>query len=311
MSINFVAIDFETANRNRASACSVGLVKVKNGVIVDTFYSLINPEEEFDSFNTSIHGITKEMVLNKPTYKDLVYDLLSFIDSFPLVAHYSPFDMGVIRDSNERYEILDFNATFFDSYFLSKQLIESISYRLRDLSTLLHINLNHHNALSDSEACAKIVLYLCEKYDVTDIIELNKLGKYFKLGVIDGYIGSGFKKKRGSRKINTYDIQSMIASIDRASLDNNHPFYDKKACFTGKLLSMPRKNAMEIFASYGGIPERGVTQLTNFLVMGEQDLNKVSSPDGKSSKVIKAEKFLKNGQKIELIGEQQFLQMLE
>lgn len=310
MSVDFVAIDFETANRNRASACSVGMIKVKNGYIVDSFYSLINPEEEFDSFNTSIHGITEAMIENKPTYKDLVYEILDFIDSLPLVAHYSPFDMGVIRDSNERYNIINFKATYFDSYFLSKQLIETISYRLVDLSKLLSIDLKHHNAASDAEACAKIVLYLCEKNSVSDILELNRLGRYYKLGIIDGYLGSGFKKKK---KYNgrSYDIKSILSSIDRANLDTEHPFYDKKACFTGKLLSMPRKNAMEIFASYGGIPEKGVTRLTNFLVMGEQDLNRVASPDGKSSKIIKAEKLLQTGQQIELIGEQQFLQMFE
>jgi len=123
-------------------------------------------------------------------------------------------------------------------------------------------------------------------------------------------LGSGFNKKK---KYNgrSYDISSILSSIDRTNLDTEHPFYDKKACFTGKLLSMPRKNAMEIFASYGGIPEKGVTRLTNFLVMGEQDLNRVASPDGKSSKIIKAEKLLQTGQQIELIGEQQFLQMFE
>ncbi|MGI6155046.1 MAG: exonuclease domain-containing protein [Enterococcus lemanii] len=311
MSINFVAIDFETANQSRASACSVGMIKVLNGEIVDSYYSLINPETEFDPYNTYIHGITSEMVENQPTYANISNQILDFSESLPLVAHYAPFDMGVIRDSNDRYEITDFKVNYFDSYYLSRQLIQSLSYRLNDLSSLLKFDLDHHNALSDAEACAKIILYLCETHSANNIDELNKLGRYFKLGVVDGSLGSGFRRKKDSKKnAKGYDINALLDSIDKDNLDKAHPFYETRACFTGKLQSMTRINAMEVFASYGGIPEKSVTKSTNYLVMGEQDLNVIRSDDGKSSKVKRAEKLLSEGQDVQLIGEQQFLQML-
>ena len=305
MSINFVAIDFETANQSRASACSIGMIKVLDGEIVDSFYSLINPETEFDPYNTYIHGITSDMVENQPIYSEISEQILNFSDSLPFVAHYAPFDMGVIRDSNDRYGINAFKINYFDSYYLSRQLIQSLSYRLNHIAAELNIKLDHHNALSDAEACAKIVLHLCESNSVSSIDELNQLGRYFRYGIVDGAIGSGFRRKKGKG----YDIDELLASIDKENLDKTHPFYEKKACFTGKLQSMPRIDAMSIFASYGGIPEKGVNKATNYLVMGEQDLN-IKSNDGKSAKIKKAEKLLIEGQDIQLIGEQQFLQML-
>lgn len=311
MSINFIAIDFETANQARASACSIGMIKVLDGQIVDSYYSLINPETEFDPYNIFIHGITPAMVENQPIYSEISEQILNFSDSLPFVAHYAPFDMGVIRDSNDRYGINDFKINYFDSYYLSIQLIQSLSYRLNDISTELNIKLVHHNALSDAEACAKIVLHLCESNSVSTIDELNQLGRYFRYGVVDGAIGSGFRRKKDSKYTSKgYDINALLASIDKEDLDKSHPFYEKKACFTGKLQSMPRIDAMEIYASYGGIPEKGVTKATNYLVMGEQDLNVIKSNDGKSAKIKKAEKLLFDGQDIQLIGEQQFLQML-
>lgn len=306
MSINFVAIDFETANQSRASACSIGMIKVLDGEIVDSFYSLINPETEFDPYNTYIHVITSDMVENQPIYSEISEQILNFSDSLPFVAHYAPFDMGVIRDSNDRYGINAFKINYFDSYYLSRQLIQSLSYRLNHIAAELNIKLDHHNALSDAEACAKIVLHLCESNSVSSIDELNQLGRYFRYGIVDGAIGSGFRRKKGKG----YDIDELLASIDKENLDKTHPFYEKKACFTGKLQSMPRIDAMSIFASYGGIPEKGVNKATNYLVMGEQDLNIIKSNDGKSAKIKKAEKLLIEGQDIQLIGEQQFLQML-
>lgn len=68
---NFTALDFETANASRSSVCSIGLAKVKNGEIIDTYYSLVNPGERFDSRNIAVHGIRPEDVRNAPSFADI------------------------------------------------------------------------------------------------------------------------------------------------------------------------------------------------------------------------------------------------
>lgn len=311
MAVDFVAIDFETSNFKRASACSVGAVKVKNGKIVDTYYSLINPEDHFDSYNIFIHGITPEMVKDAPTYPEVIKKISDFKEDLPLVAHYAPFDMGVIKDSNKKYSISNFDTTYFDSYYLSKQYLTCLNYKLDSLAKMINFKFEHHNALEDSKACVALINYLCQDNSFSSIEELINNARYYRFGEVHGIEGIGFNRKstKSSSHTYSYDIGEMVSSVDRTSLDENHPFFEKFACFTGKLESMPRKNAMELFAKCGGFPEKGVNKKTNFLIVGDQDLKKVGE-GGKSSKIIKAEKLLVEGQDIQLLGEEEFIQMI-
>ncbi|AGY81099.1 exonuclease domain-containing protein [Carnobacterium inhibens] len=308
MSLDFVAIDFETANQYRASACSVGLVKFIDGKVVDTFYSLINPESEFDFYNMQLHGITPEMVEYSPNYLQISHIIKEFKKELPLVAHYAPFDMGVIKDSNERYNITDFNANYFDSYYLSRRFITSISYKLNHLAELLEIKFSHHNALEDAKACGELIIHIAKQNSFLTVEAILEYASYTKFGIIDGFTGSGFRKK-SSKRDKSYSIQDIIDSIDSSTIQENHIFFNRHACFTGKLNSMERKEAMKLFATCGGIPEKGVTLKTNLLIMGDQNLTVVGD-SGKSSKIKKAEKLLAEGKDIQLLGENEFLRML-
>lgn len=88
--MEYVAIDFQTANRWHKSACSVALVTVKDGKIIDTFYSLIRPGIlHFDKENTALHGITKEMVKDAPYFDELWPLIKEKINGKTLVAHYA------------------------------------------------------------------------------------------------------------------------------------------------------------------------------------------------------------------------------
>lgn len=93
---DFVAIDFETANQNRSSVCSVGLVFVQDGRIIERFYSLIYPRPSFFvRWTTEIHGLTMEDVKEAPLFPEVWSQVSSKIKGLPLVAHNSPFDEGL------------------------------------------------------------------------------------------------------------------------------------------------------------------------------------------------------------------------
>lgn len=87
--LDYTALDFETANSYRGSPCSVGLVRVRNGQVVDACHWLIRPPEGadgFDAWNTAIHGITAEMVVDAPPWKDVLPHILSFIGGDVVVS---------------------------------------------------------------------------------------------------------------------------------------------------------------------------------------------------------------------------------
>jgi DNA polymerase-3 subunit epsilon len=104
--MNFITIDFETANDKRYSACSLGMVIIENSQIIETKYWLIRPPEMyFDPFNVSLHGITEKDVYDKPEFNELWYTIKDYFENKIVFAHNANFDIYVLRDLLDYYEI--------------------------------------------------------------------------------------------------------------------------------------------------------------------------------------------------------------
>ena len=201
--MNFVAIDFETANSNRSSACEIGLTVVENGIIKEAFSYLIKPEPNyFHSINTSIHGINARMVANEPSF-DLVWEQLQpLFENNNLIAHNAGFDFSVLRYSLDHFGITYPNLRYSCSYQISKRVWRHLpSYRLNSLCEHLDVPLNHHRAESDAIACAKIALKAFEQHEVSTFEELEeafnlKIGKLYP----GGYKPASSKRSYYKRK---------------------------------------------------------------------------------------------------------------
>ena len=104
--INFAAIDFETANENACSICSVGVVVVRNGEVADSFYSLVRPEPEYYTwFCQRVHGITEADTENAPIFPSVWDKISPMIEGLPLVAHNSRFDEGCLKAAFKVYRM--------------------------------------------------------------------------------------------------------------------------------------------------------------------------------------------------------------
>lgn len=164
MSLDFTAIDFETANDYRGSPCSVGLVKVRSGVVVDQAHWLIRPpakHDYFNRFNTLLHGISAETVRNSPRWHEVLPRLLSFTDGDPLVAHNAGFDLGVIRYACIADEIHWPTFDFLCTLVLSRRAFKLPSYRLPFVTAEAGAVLeHHHDAHDDALAAAQIAIAL-------------------------------------------------------------------------------------------------------------------------------------------------------
>lgn len=158
--MNFVAIDFETANPKHNSACAIGITPVKNGIVGDTFYSLIRPPElKFSRWNTRVHGISEGDVVDSPSLRDLWIKISPLIKNQLIVAHNASFDMSVLRHSLHAVGVTVPRFRYLCSLKLSRQLWpELASHSLGFLSTTHAIPLDHHNAGSDAHAAAQLVL---------------------------------------------------------------------------------------------------------------------------------------------------------
>lgn len=161
---NFVAIDVETANGEPTSICSVGAVKVLDGHIADTFYRLVRPYPNFyfRHFTNSIHGISRRDTDSEPTFDAIFPELSRFIGDLPLVAHNAMFDSRCLRKTAAYYGLPFPDVPWCCTLRKARTTIPRAlvgSYSLPYLADFLGIPFdNHHNALSDAEACAKIAM---------------------------------------------------------------------------------------------------------------------------------------------------------
>lgn len=179
MPLDFTAIDFETANSSSASACSVGLVKVRAGRVVDSASWLIHPPIGYDLFtewNTRIHGIMAMDVADAPLWSEQLGDLVAFVDGDVLVAHNAGFDMGVISGACAASFVETPGFDYACSLQIARKTYHLDSYRLPVAAMAAGFeDFDHHNALADAEACAAIIVHAAARHDAADIRELVSL----------------------------------------------------------------------------------------------------------------------------------------
>ncbi len=289
--MNFTAIDFETANRKRSSACSIGMAKVRNGEIVDTYYHLLYPfPEEFEFINISTHGITPESVRDAPSLLDSWSQIMGFIDGDVLVGHNVSFEQSVINQymtqQNQEVPELDYLCTL---YMSRVNYPKRLGYKLDDIcKDLLGKKVNHHHALEDAMACAELAVHHISKYREQDVRELIKV--LYETPIRNK---PEWKKLTGIKP-------------SKEELDPNHPYYDKKFVITGILDSMSREQAVLYIVDCGGVYQDKITKSTDFLVMGNQDYQ-INMYGGKSGKTKKVEEYNAAGCNIKIISEQEFM----
>lgn len=156
---NFAAIDFETANEQRSSVCSVGVVIVRDWEIVDHYYSLIRPEPEYYTYwNTRVHGLTMADTERAPIFPTVWQEIAPRIEGLPLVAHNCRFDEGCLKAAFRTYSMDYPDYDFYCTLQASRRVIKGLpNYQLQTVAAHCGYELEkHHHALADAEACAWI-----------------------------------------------------------------------------------------------------------------------------------------------------------
>lgn len=156
---DFAAIDFETANSERSSVCSVGVVIVRNNEIVDSFYSLINPEPNYYNYwCTKVHGLTNRDTDNAPVFPEVWKQIAPLVEGLPLVAHNSPFDESCLKAVFRVYQMDYPDYKFYDTLSTARRTMKGLeNHQLHTVAAVCGYQLdNHHHALADAEACAWI-----------------------------------------------------------------------------------------------------------------------------------------------------------
>lgn len=177
MTDRFVVFDTETPNWRNDRMSAIGITVVEHGEIIEEFYTLVNPETEFDPFNIRLTGIIPEAVQDQPTFPQLWERIRPIFESGMLVAHNAPFDMGVLAKCLDAYGIHWRPwARYVCTVRFARQALPGMpNYKLNTLCSQLHIDLNHHNAASDSHAAAELLIKCMQEGDITQCIRTARL----------------------------------------------------------------------------------------------------------------------------------------
>lgn len=290
----YIAVDTETTGLDfdLCDIIEIGAIKVVDGEKTESFNSLIDIGYQLDSFITELTGITDEMLQSAPPLSEVIESFEAFIDDGILLAHNASFDMNFLYDAFERVLGKPLRNDYIDTLRVARRAFPDMQHRrLPDLCECMSIlNEKEHRALSDTAATVDCYTQMRE-------IVLAAYGS--EEAYARSFSGSGSGKALRAKDI--------VASYDE--INESSPLYGMRCVFTGTMTSMVRRDAMQVLANIGGIPQDGVRKDTDYLVIGNegfQDALKTTS-----GKIDKAKKNQLKGLPIQIISENAFMAMLD
>jgi DNA polymerase III subunit epsilon len=304
--MDFVAIDFETANPKRCSACALGIAVVAAGHVVERRSWLIRPPDlDFSHFNIAIHGIRPEDVEDKPRFSELWPTVAAYLADCIVVAHNAAFDLSVLANTLDTYGVDCPDLEYTCTRDIAKVVWPKLpTYNLKYVATFLGIEFQHHDAMEDAVACAEIGIRACMVSGVRSMPELDEFISSHATSATDtGEARTERSKVRRTAQVRARDICPSSNSGPRP------PFVGRTFVFTGALCSMDRREAMQVVADAGGTCSDSINKRTNALVVGGL-YSQTFGSGYQTGKLKKASSLIKSGADLEIITEDDFLKML-
>ncbi len=171
-----LAIDFETANEERGSACSIGLAWVEDGEITRVEERLIRPKTmRFSGMNIAIHGIRPEHVEDAAEFPEVMDEFADDFQTFPLLAHNAAFDFSVWRGALDQYRMAYPSLTYFCSLKMVQKVWPALpSHKLNVVADFLQLRFRHHNAADDAALCAAAALGVAKSLKVRQLEDIAR-----------------------------------------------------------------------------------------------------------------------------------------
>lgn len=304
--MNFVAIDFETANEKRSSPCSLGITVIQNNQIVEEKYWLIRPmENRFAPINIMIHGIRPSDVEDAPEFDVLWPEIKPYLTNQLVVAHNASFDISVLRNTLDFYGIDYPEFHYCCTMNMTKHFYSFLeNAKLNTVNKFLGYEFSHHHASADASACANVLIQIANELDTDEIhVIAGKVG--VKIGKVypNGYTTAG---SHGPWVTSKRSATTLTAHKQQVTTDY---FHGKYVAFTGPLKSMSRTEAMCLIQENGGYISSTVSRKTNIVVTNAKNISELA-PEQMSTKLRKAVNLIEKGFAIHLMDEATFTRIL-
>ena len=282
---DFTAVDVETANDDMASICQVGIAKFRSGELFSSRSWLVNPGDFFEDINSSIHGITPEMVANAPTFEELAEELSSELRD-QLVLHHTHFDRAALRKAFGRTRTHLPACHWLDTACVARRTWNEFAHRgygLASLCEFIDFEFRHHDALEDARACAAVFIAACRQSGLQPSAWLDKVRES---------LGDRLPRLPGPRP-------GSFAPAPEG------PFLGQTVCVTGTFLALKQKEIWALASAAGATIKNNVTRDVTILIVGEAD--RLDARLAERRKFTQAEAQVKAGYPVCLMREEDFL----
>lgn len=278
---DYVVIDIESTGLQFQfdEIIEIGIARVRNNIVVETYSQLIKPIQEINGFITSFTGITNDMVKNMPSILDVKDSVLEFIGDDIILGHNTAFDLAFLN--------FRFNTKISNQYMDTLQFARKVFPNLKNhkLTTLVknfNLSKNEHRALADCISTKQLY----------DLIKKIMAEKNFKIETL----------------WSTGKVKNIVSN--NTVFDEDGPFYERHMVFSGTLEKMTKSEAEQLVVDVGAILDNSVTKKTNILILGSTEQNSILKGK-KSAKQIKAEKYIQEGQDLEIIDQFTFYNIMD
>ncbi len=289
----FYVIDTETPNIKNNKICSLAITLVDNGKIADTKHWLINPECEFDNHHTDIHGLCADDVKDAPTFPTVWNEIYDIVSKNVIVAHSAAgADLLFIKNTLLSYGIIiDKPIRFFCTLQWSRRLFPELQHhRLNDMCNYFNIPLNHHDASSDSKACAELLLKIMENG-----INPARRYRYYLLN----------DSNNDQKQDHIEDNVEIDIPFDETKYYNLNSINDKTICVTGDFSCGTKDYVLSTLKEHGARIVGKLSGKVEIVLVGSKGSSSWSHSNY-GSKIEDALKFIEKGSSISIIKETDF-----
>lgn len=271
---NYVVVDLETTGLNSETdkIIEVGILKVRDHQIVETYQQLVNPQKKISSTITNLTGITNEMVAGQPTIKEIRQKIKNMIEDEPILGHHVLFDIQFLKKACG-----PLNNDYLDTlHYAKKAFYGSDNYQLSTLVKIFSLTNNEHRALADCIATKELYDLIVEKFQGIENLYKDEINN--RQNRLDLYI------------------------LKRAHIEGQ--FQNRNCIITGNLKKVSRKTANELILKAGGTVQKSVNKKVNVVIVGVNPYGPHAT-----AKHLKALERIEQGQKIDIIEENEFYRL--
>lgn len=275
----YVVIDTETTGLDTdARIIDLAAIRVRQGKIVDTFHSLVNPDMPLPDLIMRLTGISDEDLAYAPFFHEIIPDFLNFCGQSPIVGHNVSFDLCHLAICCEKCGVAFRLREAADTLDMARYIFPwARSHKLCNVASLCGFcPENAHQALDD-------VMTTMRCFEIMNTMQPMPRPEQYAANI--------------SPRIRSCYLENICCDLG-----------GKTFCLTGDLTSMSRPQAIEVITTHGGIYKSNVSKKVHYLIRAEEyDEDAI---DGISTKTRKAYELQAQGHPLQIINEQEFLELL-